>query len=42
MLAATSPDRLEAYRKEFDAMVAEYMEDNVVRQGYLMTRAGKL
>ena len=42
MLAATSPDRLEAYRKEFDAIVAEYMQDNVVRQGYLMTRAGKL
>ena len=42
MLAATSPDRLEAYRKEFDAIVAEYTQDNVVRQGYLMTRAGKL
>ena len=42
MLAATSLDRLEAYRKEFDAIVAEYMQDNVVRQGYLMTRAGKL
>ena len=42
LLAATSPDRLEAYRKEFDALVAEYMHDNVVRQGYLMTRARKL
>ena len=42
MLAATGLDRLEAYRKEFDAIVAEHMQDNVVRQGYLMTRAGKL
>lgn len=42
MLAATSPDRLEAYRKEFDAIVAEYTQDNVVRHGYLMTRASKL
>jgi SAM-dependent methyltransferase len=42
MLAATSPDRLEAYRHEFDAIVAEYMQDNVVRQGYLMTRARKI
>ena len=41
-LAATSPDRLEAYRKEFDTIVAEYMQDNAVRQGYLMTRARKL
>ena len=42
MLAATSPDRLEAYRQEFDAIVAEYMQENVVRQGYLLTRARKL
>jgi ubiquinone/menaquinone biosynthesis C-methylase UbiE len=42
MLAATSPEGLEAYRQEFDAIVAEYMQDNVVRQGYLMTRARKL
>jgi SAM-dependent methyltransferase len=41
-LAATNPDRLEEYRKEFDAIVAEYMQDNVVRQGYLMTRARKI
>ena len=41
-LAATNPDRLEEYRKEFDAIVAEYMQDNVVRQSYLMTRARKI
>ena len=41
-LAATNSDRLEEYRKEFDSIVADYMQDNVVRQGYLMTRARKL
>jgi SAM-dependent methyltransferase len=42
MLAATNPDRLNQFRGEFDAIVAEYMHDNVVRQGYLMTRARKI
>lgn len=42
MLAAKSPDRLEEYRREFDAIVAEYMQDNIVRQGYLLTRARKI
>jgi len=41
-LAATSLDRLEEYRKNFDAIVAEYYQDNIVRQGYLMTRARKV
>lgn len=41
-LAATSPDRLEEYRRAFDAIVGEYMQDNIVRQGYLMTRARKI
>lgn len=42
MLAAKSPDRLEEYRREFDAIVAQYMHDNLVRQDYLMTRARKI
>ena len=41
VLAAKSPDQLEAWRREFEAIVAEYMQDNIVRQGYLMTRARK-
>jgi SAM-dependent methyltransferase len=41
-LSKENPDRLEAYRKEFDTIVAEYMQDNVVRQGYLLTRARKV
>ena len=36
---ATEPDRLAALRAEFDAMVALYYADNVVRQDYLLTRA---
>jgi SAM-dependent methyltransferase len=33
------PAQLEAFRKEVDALVANYFEDNTVRQHYLMTRA---
>jgi SAM-dependent methyltransferase len=41
-LAATDPDRLAAFRREFDAIVAQYFHDNVVRQDYLLTRATKI
>ena len=40
-LTATDPARLEIYRREFEATVADYFEDNVVRQDYLLTRATK-
>ncbi len=40
-LTATDPARLETYRREFEATVADYFEDNVVRQDYLITRATK-
>jgi SAM-dependent methyltransferase len=33
------PDALSAIRAEFDALVAPYFADNVVRQDYLLTRA---
>lgn len=42
MLGSTDPARLEEFRRESDAMVAEYFEDNVIRQDYLMTRATKI
>ncbi len=35
------PERLAAYRQEFDALVAPYLADNVVRLEYLLTRATK-
>jgi SAM-dependent methyltransferase len=37
MLAATDPARLASFRQEFDAIVAPYFADNLVRQDYLMT-----
>jgi hypothetical protein len=37
---AGEPEKLAALRAEFDALVAPYYVDNVVRQGYLLTRAG--
>jgi SAM-dependent methyltransferase len=41
-LEGTDPVRLEAFRREYTAVVAEYFEDNLVRQDYLLTRAVKL
>lgn len=41
-LSATDPTKLVELRKEFDAVVAPYHRDNVVRQDYLMTRATKV
>jgi hypothetical protein len=41
-LAARDPTKLMALRNECDALVAEYYEENMVRQGYLLTRATKI
>lgn len=41
MLSKTDPPRLEAFRREYEAAAAEYIENNVQRQEYLMTRAVK-
>lgn len=35
---ADSPERLDAVRREFDAMAAPHYADNVVKQEYLLTR----
>jgi len=40
-LSASDPVKLDAFRAECDVLIAEYFEGNVVRQGYLMTRAVK-
>lgn len=42
LLSATDPARLTEFRREIEAMVADYFEDNVVRQDYLLTRATKI
>lgn len=41
-LTSTDPARLAAFRREYEAIVADYFEDNTVRQDYLLTRATKI
>jgi SAM-dependent methyltransferase len=41
-LTATDPDRLAAFRSEYEALTADYFENNVIRQDYLMTRATRV
>ena len=41
-LSASDPARLEQFRREYDALAAEYFEDNLLRQDYLITRATKI
>ena len=41
-LADSDPARLAQFRREYDALVAPYFEDNIVRQDYLITRAIKV
>lgn len=41
MLSGTDPVKLEAFRGEAEALIAEYFDANVLRQDYLMTRAIK-
>jgi hypothetical protein len=42
MLSTSDPAKLAQFRREYDALIAPYFEDNIVRQDYLMTRAVKL
>ena len=39
LLEKSDPARLETFRREYEALVAEYLSDNVVKQSYLMSRA---
>jgi SAM-dependent methyltransferase len=38
----SDPSRLEAFRKEFDVLAAQYFDDNFIHQDYLMARATKI
>jgi SAM-dependent methyltransferase len=40
-LGSSDPERLAAFRAEYEAISADYLEDNAVSQGYLITRATK-
>jgi SAM-dependent methyltransferase len=42
MLSASDPAKLAQLRADFEALTAEYLEDNILRQDYLMTRAVKI
>ncbi|HLW99147.1 MAG TPA: methyltransferase domain-containing protein [Candidatus Acidoferrales bacterium] len=41
-LSANDPAKLEAFRREYDTLAAEYFRENFMQQEYLMTRATKL
>ena len=41
MLTTADPAKLERFRREYEAIVAEFAADNIVTQDYLMTRATK-
>jgi SAM-dependent methyltransferase len=41
-LAVGDPARLAEFRGEYEALIAEYHEENIVRQDYLLTRATKI
>jgi len=41
-IGRSDPARLAQFRREYDALIAPYFEDNIVRQDYLITRAVKV
>jgi hypothetical protein len=41
MLTASDPAKLEAFRREYEGIVGDFLAENVVTQDYLMTRATK-
>jgi len=41
-LQKSDPAKLAAFRKDFDAVASEYFDENILQQGYLMTRATKV
>jgi SAM-dependent methyltransferase len=41
-LSSSDPQRLAEFRKAYDELTSQYFEGNVVRQGYLLTRATKV
>ena len=41
-LSTSDPAKLAEFRSEAEALAAEYLEGNILRQGYLLTRATKI
>lgn len=42
VLKVSAPEKLSAFRAEYEALVSQYLRDNVVHQSYLTTRATKV
>jgi SAM-dependent methyltransferase len=42
LLSGSDPARLDSFRAEFDALTSEYLRNNTVHQGFLLTRAVKV
>lgn len=42
LLGASDPARLEEFRRAYELLIADYTDENLVRQDYLMTRATKV
>ena len=42
MLSSGDPAKLAAFRREYEAIAGEYIQDNVIHHHYLMTRATKI
>ena len=38
---SAEPEKLAAFRKEYETLIEEYLEGNTVRQDYLLTHASK-
>ncbi len=41
-LTNSNPVKLAEFRQKYESLLGEYLQDNVVRQGFLMTRATKI
>ena len=41
-LSASDPAKLAAFRRDYETLAAEYLDENIIRQDYLITRATKI
>src|ERR1700730_14509198 len=40
--SSSDPAKLTAFRREYETLAAEYLDENMIRQDYLLTRASKI
>lgn len=41
-LSTSDPAKLAAFRREYETLALEYLDENIIRQDYLLTRASKI